>query len=130
MGRDSNYFSCLKFRTTIADAEVMLQRMLKENPEIREEYSKYHKLRDDPRVTRIGRFLRESSLDELPQLWNVLRGEMSLMGPRPYLSRESEEIGSAQSEILRVHPGITGLWQVTGRNHTSFEERTQMDAYC
>ena len=109
MGRDSNYFSCLKFRTIVADAEVMLQRMLKENPEIREEYSKYHKLRDDPRVTRIGRFSRESSLDELPQLWNALRGEMSLMGPRPYLSRESEEIGSAKSEILRVHPGITRL---------------------
>jgi Undecaprenyl-phosphate galactose phosphotransferase WbaP len=129
MGRDGNYFSCLKFRTMVPDAEVMLQRMLKENPEIREEYSKYHKLREDPRVTRIGRFLRKSSLDELPQLWNVLRGEMSLIGPRPYLPRESEEIGSAQSEILRVLPGITGLWQVTGRNHTSFEERTQMDAY-
>jgi Undecaprenyl-phosphate galactose phosphotransferase WbaP len=128
-GQDGNLFLCVKFRTMMPDAEALLQRMLEEDPSLREEYSKYHKLRDDPRVTRVGRFLRKTSLDELPQLWNVLRGEMSLVGPRPYLPRESGEVGLAQSEILRVPPGITGLWQVTGRNHASFGERVQMDAY-
>lgn len=129
MGRDGKTFSCVKFRTMVPDAEALLQRVLDENAEMREEYLKYHKLRNDPRVTRVGRFLRKTSLDELPQLWNVLRGEMSLVGPRPYLHRESGDIGATQSEILRVTPGITGPWQVAGRNHTSFSERVRMDAY-
>jgi len=128
MGRNGKLFSCVKFRTMVLDAEALLQQMLADDEEMREEYLKYHKLRDDPRVTRIGRFLRKTSLDELPQLWNVLRGEMSLVGPRPYLPRESEDIGTTQKEILRVTPGITGPWQVAGRNHTSFSERVQMDA--
>jgi Undecaprenyl-phosphate galactose phosphotransferase WbaP len=128
MGRDGRLFACVKFRTMVLDAEDLLQRMLAEDEELRDEYLKYHKLRDDPRVTRVGRFLRKTSLDELPQLWNVLRGEMSLVGPRPYLPRESEDIGLTQKEILRVSPGITGPWQVAGRNHTSFGERVQMDA--
>jgi Undecaprenyl-phosphate galactose phosphotransferase WbaP len=128
MGRNGRLFSCIKFRTMVPDAEELLQRMLKEDEEMRNEYIKYHKLRDDPRVTRIGRFLRKTSLDELPQIWNVLRGEMSLVGPRPYLPRESEDIGTRQSEILRVTPGITGPWQVAGRNDRSFSERVQMDA--
>jgi lipopolysaccharide/colanic/teichoic acid biosynthesis glycosyltransferase len=106
-----------------------LQRMLEEDEVSREEYSRYHKLRDDPRVTRVGRLLRKTSLDELPQIWNVIKGEMSLVGPRPYLPRESKEIGMAQSEILRVRPGITGPWQVAGRNQTSFQTRVEMDAY-
>jgi Undecaprenyl-phosphate galactose phosphotransferase WbaP len=127
MGRDGKLFSCLKFRTMVPDAEAVLQRMLREDPQALEEYTRYHKLREDPRVTRIGRFLRKTSLDELPQLWNVLRGEMSLVGPRPYLPRESAAIGTTQSEILRVTPGITGPWQVAGRNHTSFQERVEMD---
>ena len=126
MGRE-DLFSCLKFRTMVPDAEEILQRVLEENPAAREEYARYHKLRDDPRVTRIGRFLRKTSLDELPQLWNVLRGDMSLVGPRPYLPRESLDIGFTQSEILRVPPGITGPWQVAGRNHTAFSDRVQMD---
>jgi Undecaprenyl-phosphate galactose phosphotransferase WbaP len=129
MGQDGSLFSCVKFCTMVPRAEELLQRMLEEDPKLREEYSKYHKLRDDPRVTRVGRFLRKTSLDELPQLWNVLRGEMSLVGPRPYLPRESKEIGMTQSEILRVPPGITGPWQVSGRNHSSFGERVQMDAH-
>lgn len=128
IGRDGKLFSCVKFRTMVPDAEVLLQRMLAEDAEMREEYLKYHKLRDDPRVTLVGRFLRKTSLDELPQLWNVLKGEMSLVGPRPYLPRESRDIGATQSEILRVTPGITGPWQVAGRNHTSFNERVRMDA--
>lgn len=129
MGRDGKLFPCLKFRTMVPDAEATLQRVLQENSEMREQYLKYHKLHDDPRITRIGRFLRKTSLDELPQLWNVLRGEMSLTGPRPYLPRESAEIGTAQSEILRVPPGITGPWQVAGRNGIPFKERVQMDDY-
>ena len=129
MGRDGNLFSCVKFRTMVPDAEALLQRMLEEDAGLREEYSRYHKLRRDPRVTRIGRLLRKTSLDELPQLWNVLRGEMSLVGPRPYLPRESEEVGLARSEILRAPPGITGPWQVAGRNHASFGERVEKDAY-
>jgi Undecaprenyl-phosphate galactose phosphotransferase WbaP len=129
MGKDGNLFSCVKFSTMVPDAEALLQRMIETDPELRAEYSKYHKLRDDPRVTRIGRFLRKTSLDELPQLWNVLRGEMSLVGPRPYLPRESKEIGATQSEILRVPPGITGPWQVAGRNQASFDERVEMDAH-
>ena len=129
MGREGRLFSCLKFRTMIPNAEDALRHMLEENPEAREEYAKYHKLRDDPRVTRVGRFLRKTSLDELPQLWNILRGEMSLVGPRPYLLRESGDIGVTQGEILRVHPGITGPWQVSGRSNTSFGERVEIDAY-
>jgi Undecaprenyl-phosphate galactose phosphotransferase WbaP len=127
MGKDEKAFSCLKFRTMVLDAEAELERVLEENPRLREEYLTYHKLRDDPRVTRLGRFLRKTSLDELPQLWNVLRGEMSLVGPRPYLPRESEEVGESQEEILRVPPGMTGPWQVSGRSHTSFEERVKLD---
>jgi Undecaprenyl-phosphate galactose phosphotransferase WbaP len=127
MGKDGTLFSCIKFRTMVLDAEALLQQILAEDDKAREEYFKYHKLRNDPRVTRVGRFLRKTSLDELPQLWNVLRGEMSLVGPRPYLPRESGDIGIAESEILRVTPGITGPWQVSGRNNTSFEERVQMD---
>jgi Undecaprenyl-phosphate galactose phosphotransferase WbaP len=129
MGRNKQLFTCVKFRTMVPDAEAVLQELLAENVELREEYAQYHKLRDDPRVTRVGRFLRRSSLDELPQLWNVVRGEMSLVGPRPYLPRELPGIGARQGDILRVYPGITGPWQVSGRNHTSFSERTCMDVY-
>ncbi len=127
MGKDGNPFSCLKFRTMVSNAEALLQTMLEKEPEVREEYSKYHKLRDDPRVTGVGRFLRKTSLDELPQIWNVLRGEMSLVGPRPYLPRESPDMGLSQNKILRVPPGITGPWQVSGRNHVFFSERVEMD---
>jgi Undecaprenyl-phosphate galactose phosphotransferase WbaP len=127
MGRDGELFACVKFRTMVPDAEDILQTLLTENEEARAEYLKYHKLRDDPRVTRVGRFLRKTSLDELPQLWNVLRGEMSLVGPRPYQPRESVDIGATQGEILRVTPGITGPWQVSGRSHTSFADRVEMD---
>lgn len=129
MGSRAKPFSCVKFRTMIPDAEKELRRILEEDPKLREEYLTYHKLRDDPRVTRVGSLLRRTSLDELPQLFNVLRGEMSLVGPRPYLPRESPEIGEAQGEILRVNPGITGLWQVSGRNLATFSDRVGMDLY-
>lgn len=129
MGRNGELFSCFKFRTMVPDAEAVLQRLLEMDPRARKEYARYHKLREDPRITRVGKFLRKTSLDELPQLWNVLRGEMSLVGPRPYLPRESEAIGVTQSDILRVYPGMTGPWQVSGRSNTSFEERVRMDAH-
>ena len=129
IGQEGKHFSCVKFRTMVPEAEAVLQRMIEENPQVRDEYLKYHKLRDDPRITRVGYLLRKTSLDELPQIWNVLRGEMSLVGPRPYLPRESEKIGTTQKEILRVPPGITGLWQVAGRSHTTFDERVEMEAY-
>lgn len=129
MGRNGNLFSCIKFRTMVPDSENLLQRMIEEDEDLRKEYFRYHKLRDDPRVTRVGRFLRKTSLDELPQLWNVLRGEMSLIGPRPYLPRESKEIGATQSDILRVSPGMSGPWQVSGRSQASFEDRVRMDDY-
>ncbi|WP_273887050.1 undecaprenyl-phosphate galactose phosphotransferase WbaP [Rubrobacter naiadicus] len=129
MGAGGRTFRCLKFRTMVPDAEERLQQVLREDPEAREEYLRYHKLRRDPRVTRVGRFLRRTSLDELPQLINVLRGEMSLVGPRPYLPRESADIGRAQTEILRVTPGITGLWQVSGRSELEFDRRVTMDLY-
>ena len=127
LGTDGKVFSCIKFRTMLPNAEEALKKLLEEDPAARAEYSVYHKLRDDPRVTRVGRFLRKTSLDELPQLWNVLKGEMSLVGPRPYLPRESMDIGPSQRVILRVPPGITGPWQVSGRNALSFDERVEMD---
>jgi Undecaprenyl-phosphate galactose phosphotransferase WbaP len=129
MGKDGVPFPCIKFRTMVTGAEAVLELMLAEDAGLREEYVKYHKLRVDPRVTRVGRFLRSTSLDELPQLWNVLRGEMSLVGPRPYLLRESGEIGEAREEILRVPPGVTGPWQVSGRNHAFFTDRVEMDIH-
>jgi Undecaprenyl-phosphate galactose phosphotransferase WbaP len=130
IGKNGELFSCLKFRTMVLNAEAFLQQILEDDAVSREEYAKYHKLREDPRVTRVGRFLRKTSLDELPQLWNVVRGEMSLVGPRPYLPRESDDIGiTSQSEILRVPPGMTGLWQVSERNRAFFDKRVQMDTY-
>ena len=129
MGKDGAPFPCIKFRTMVTGAEAVLELMLAEDAGLREEYIKYHKLRVDPRVTHVGRFLRRTSLDELPQLWNVLRGEMSLVGPRPYLPRESGEIGDAREEILRVPPGVTGPWQVSGRNHAFFTDRIGMDLH-
>ena len=129
MGRDGELFPCIKFRTMVPGAEELLRRLIEDDAELRKEYYQYHKLRNDPRVTRVGRFLRKTSLDELPQLWNVLKGQMSLVGPRPYLPRESADIGASQGEILRVPPGITGPWQVDGRSQTAFEDRVQMDVY-
>lgn len=128
LGRDDELFACFKFRTMVPDAEANLQRMLDNDPKLKEEYSRYHKLREDPRITRVGGFLRATSLDELPQLWNVLCGQMSLVGPRPYLPRESAKIGAVQSEILRVYPGITGPWQISGRNDMSFLDRVRIDS--
>ncbi|WP_312284035.1 undecaprenyl-phosphate galactose phosphotransferase WbaP [Candidatus Igneacidithiobacillus taiwanensis] len=129
VGRQGKPFGCLKFRSMVPDAEARLQRYLAENPAIAEEYHRNFKLRDDPRITRIGRFLRRSSLDELPQLFNVLRGEMSLVGPRPLLARELDRYGDNIALYTQVNPGITGLWQVSGRSETSFADRSNLDAW-
>jgi lipopolysaccharide/colanic/teichoic acid biosynthesis glycosyltransferase len=113
----------------VPEAESVLRRILEKDSRLSMEYAQYHQLRDDPQVTKVGRFLRRTSLDEVPQLWNVLGGEMSLVDPRPYLLREPKEIGVTQSEVLRVPPKMTGPWQATGRNRTCFEDRVQMHAY-
>jgi len=112
------------------DAETRLEKHLQQNPLLREEWIRFKKLKtSDPRVTRIGKFLRKYSLDELPQLINVLKGEMSLVGPRPYIIEELEGIKEIRSMLLQVRPGITGLWQVSGRSLLPFEERLALDEY-
>jgi lipopolysaccharide/colanic/teichoic acid biosynthesis glycosyltransferase len=127
LGQDGVRFPALKFRTMHGDGERRLAAVLESDPKLRSEYEEFHKLTVDPRVTRVGRFLRKYSLDELPQLWNVLVGDMSLVGPRPYLEREIPEMDQKEAIILRVKPGITGIWQVTERNASTFERRLHMD---
>lgn len=128
IGRDGRKFSCLKFRTMVQNADAVLETHLRENPAAEREWRETRKLRDDPRVTPLGRALRKTSLDELPQLINVLRGEMSVVGPRPIVIAELSRYGAARKEYLSVRPGITGLWQISGRNDTSYAERVQLDA--
>jgi lipopolysaccharide/colanic/teichoic acid biosynthesis glycosyltransferase len=127
LGQDGVRFPAFKFRTMHGDGEHRLQEVLARDPRLRAEYEQFHKLSVDPRVTRVGRMLRKYSLDELPQLWNVLVGDMSLVGPRPYLEREIPEMDQKEAIILRVKPGITGIWQVTERNASTFERRLHMD---
>jgi lipopolysaccharide/colanic/teichoic acid biosynthesis glycosyltransferase len=127
VGHDGKMFRCLKFRSMRRDAPAALAALLSRSPEAREEWQRDQKLLDDPRVTGIGRFLRRTSLDELPQLFNVLRGEMSLVGPRPITVGELTRYGRARWHYLSVRPGITGLWQVSGRNDTTYDERVALD---
>jgi undecaprenyl-phosphate galactose phosphotransferase len=129
IGRGRRLFECLKFRTMYQDAEQRLNEMLASDETLRAEWLKYARIPNDPRVTPIGRLLRRSSLDELPQLWNVLRGEMACVGPRPYLPVESDRIGDSLDTIVRVLPGMTGLWQVSGRTSLPFAERLTLDEY-
>lgn len=129
MGKDGSYFELLKFRTMYADAEERLEQLLASNEALRREYETYHKLRNDPRVTDVGRILRRYSLDELPQLFNVILGHMSLVGPRAYVPDEIGKMDGLEHIILQNDPGITGLWQVSGRNELSFEERVQTDVH-
>ncbi|MCA3748034.1 MAG: undecaprenyl-phosphate galactose phosphotransferase WbaP, partial [Rubrobacter sp.] len=128
-GKDGRAFRVCKFRTMHADADERLARLLREEPALGEEFRRHGKLRNDPRITRMGSLLRKSSLDELPQLWNVLKGEMSLVGPRPYLDIQRSQIDEHERFILRVPPGISGLWQVSGRSDTTLEERVRLDVY-
>jgi undecaprenyl-phosphate galactose phosphotransferase len=130
IGRHGVPFKCIKLRTMVSDAEESLLRWSQENPSLYEEYLKTFKLKDDPRITPIGKWLRRTSLDELPQLWSVLRGDMSLVGPRPVIARELEEYyGPAAQLYMRTRPGMTGLWQVSGRSDTSYERRILLDEW-
>lgn len=127
IGAGGRTFRCLKFRSMVVDADVRLARLLEADPAARSEWMRDHKLRRDPRITAIGEFLRKSSLDELPQLFNVLRGEMSIVGPRPIVAAEAPRYGDRFAWYCRVRPGITGLWQVSGRNNTTYRRRVAMD---
>lgn len=129
IGRGGKRFKVWKFRSMVQDAENVLQAHLHHNEELRAEWNLAQKLQKDPRVTTLGRYLRKTSLDELPQLWNVVCGEMSLVGPRPIINSEIERYGAHFRQYCRVTPGITGLWQISGRNKTTYELRTQLDAY-
>lgn len=128
IGRGGVPFRCLKFRTMVVNADAVLRDLLERDPAARAEWERDFKLRHDPRITRIGRFLRETSLDELPQLLNVLRGEMSLVGPRPITAEEVQKYGDLIHHYYSCRPGITGLWQVNGRSNTSYERRVSLDA--
>ncbi len=127
VGRHGRLFRCMKFRSMLRDADRVLGELLERDPAAREEWERDQKLRNDPRVLGIGRLLRGSSLDELPQLFNVLRGEMHLVGPRPVVVQEIPRYGRAKSHYLSVQPGMTGLWQVSGRNNLSYEQRVALD---
>jgi exopolysaccharide biosynthesis polyprenyl glycosylphosphotransferase len=127
LGQDGVRFSALKFRTMSTNADELLEELLQKNPALRVEWDTFHKLPDHPGITRVGKFLRRYSLDELPQLWNVVRGDMSLVGPRPYMEREIPDMDQKESIILRVRPGVTGIWQVTWRNESTFDQRLQLD---
>ncbi len=129
VGRNGRAFECLKFRTMIPNADQVLRELLESDPKMKAEWVRDHKLRRDPRVTRLGRFLRRTSLDELPQLWNVLLGEMSLVGPRPVVREELLRYGRNVRTYLSAKPGITGLWQVKGRNDTDYRRRVVLDTY-
>ena len=129
IGKDGKPFPCYKFRSMVVNSQEMLQKYLAENPAAREEWERDFKLKDDPRVTPIGKFLRSTSLDELPQIFNVLRGEMSLVGPRPVIQEELDKYyGETAKLYCTVKPGITGLWQVSGRSDIGYDERVALDA--
>jgi Undecaprenyl-phosphate galactose phosphotransferase WbaP len=129
IGRAGAPFVAWKFRTMVADGEEVLRRYLGAHPEQRGEWERDRKLKDDPRTTCVGRVLRRTSMDELPQLWNVIRGEMSLVGPRPIVPEEVDKYGARYGLYRKVRPGLTGMWQVSGRNNTTYEERVQFDEY-
>ena len=127
VGRNYREFGCIKFRTMYKDADNLLPKLLEKYPLMRKEFEKDFKLRQDPRITKLGRFLRRSSLDELPQFFNVLKGEMSVVGPRPIVSNEIIKYSLFMEEVISVRPGLTGLWQVSGRNNLSYKKRVELD---
>lgn len=129
IGKDGKPFKIYKFRTMVPNAEQVLEDLMKKDPAIKKEYLTNKKLENDPRITKAGKMLREKSLDEFPQFINVLRGEMSIVGPRPYLLREKEDMGYAYKSIINCKPGVTGMWQTHGRSDVSFEERLELDDY-
>ena len=129
VGRNYREFGCIKFRTMYEDADELLPNLLEKYPLMRKEFEKDFKLRQDPRVTKLGRFLRRSSLDELPQFINIFKGEMSVVGPRPIVSNEINKYSLFMDEVISVRPGLTGLWQVSGRNNLSYKKRVQLDLF-
>ncbi|WBQ14333.1 sugar transferase [Hyphomonadaceae bacterium BL14] len=129
IGKGGRWFKCLKFRTMVVDAEQRLSDLLNTDPEAAAEWAKDQKLSRDPRITALGRFLRKSSLDELPQLINILKGEMSVVGPRPIVAEEVVRYADLFEAYTSVKPGVTGLWQVSGRNDVPYEARVRLDAH-
>ena len=129
VGKDGKEFPCYKFRSMCVDAKEKLEELLKNDPQAREEWDRDFKLKHDPRITKSGAFLRKTSLDELPQIFNVLKGEMSLVGPRPIIKEEMKRYGSHIDDYLMVKPGIAGIWQCSGRSDTTYQERVQMDSW-
>lgn len=128
IGRDGREFDCLKFRSMVSNSDEVLRDLLARDPEARHEWNTTFKLRNDPRITRFGAFIRKTSLDELPQFWNVLRGDMSIVGPRPVVRKELEvHYGPHAHAYKKVRPGITGPWQVSGRSNLSYPERVALD---
>ena len=129
IGRNGKIFKCLKFRSMVVNSKEVLEELLKNSPEARAEWEKDFKLKNDPRITKIGAFIRKTSLDELPQLFNVLKGEMSLVGPRPIVKEELERYEEDVDYYLMAKPGMTGLWQVSGRNDVDYDTRVYFDAW-
>ncbi len=127
VGKDKKLFECIKFRTMSKEADDILNNLLLKDDALRKEFKKTQKLKNDPRITPIGKFLRKTSLDELPQLLNVLKGEMSLIGPRPIVEKEKIRYGKNLDKVFSIRPGITGLWQVSGRNKLSYKRRIKLD---
>ncbi len=129
IGQGGKTFKCWKFRSMVVNAQEVLQELLATDAQARAEWEKEFKLKNDPRISRIGRFIRKTSLDELPQLWNVIKGEMSLVGPRPVIQAELERYGDDVTYYLEACPGVTGLWQVSGRNDVDYDTRVYLDAW-
>lgn len=129
VGKNRKMFYCLKFRTMVENADDILLEIMEKSPHLRQEFEDNFKLKQDPRITWIGRFLRMTSLDEFPQFWNVLKGDMSVVGPRPLVEEELPRYGRHINKILTIRPGITGLWQVSGRNDIPYPRRVQIDLY-
>lgn len=129
IGHNGRPFNCYKFRSMVVDANAKLAELLERDPEAKRDWERDFKLKNDPRVTRIGSFLRRTSLDELPQLWNVIRGDMSLVGPRPIVQAELERYAADVPYYLMARPGMTGLWQVSGRNDADYTTRVYLDAW-
>ena len=127
IGKNKKTFNCIKFRTMHPEAEDILENIFLNNQKLRQEFESTHKLKNDPRITNIGKFLRKTSLDEIPQFLNVLRLEMSIIGPRPIVKGEIKKYGDSFKKVISIKPGITGLWQVSGRNNLSYKRRVALD---
>ncbi len=129
IGKDGHEFKFYKFRSMVPNADEVLFKLLKEDKELAKEYKENKKLKDDPRITKVGKFIRKTSIDELPQMINVFLGDMSLIGNRPYLPREVEDMGEFYKDIIKTKPGLTGYWQVMGRSNTTFVKRLELEKY-